>query len=653
MTELGSVITAVLLPIVKWLNTILAYLTAIVRAFKAVFGIGGSSADKASKSLGGMSIAAGDLSDNIGAATTKAKELKKTIAGFDELEILNGPNDDSGSGGGSVAPIGVSGGYDVGEYFDPEDWETPDLSEFQKKMEELFTTWKDGWGKLTDALTKNTETMEKVLDWKKILGLGALAGFLAWLGTSLAKAFDASAWYDAFKATKLGGYFATLHDMIVATFKDAGITKSISKLGQLFKKVFGPIGKLLHGWLIAPFELLVKVLKNPGKAIEKLGGIAKTVFSAIGTAVSGAINWISNLFWQCSSLEGIWQLLKGVGQSLAGAIKNLWGVIAAHPLAALTAAIGLVISSFISMYNRCWQFRGALNELWQNVLVPVVNYVRKQGVVVWETVLQPLWNNIKDMVASLIELVTAIWNKVSECIAWVSIYIIPPIWMVAGEIIATVTRIFGNIGEIINSIITVIRGLITFITGVFSGDWKKAWEGIVSAFGGIFSGLWEIMKGPLNVAIGGINSFIGLIEGAINSIARIINSKKITLPNWDILGNMAGKSYGLNISTVSLTRLKYLAEGGVLDQPTAAMMGEYPGAHNNPEIVTPENLMRQIVMEGNDDLADTFIAVGRQIVAAIQENGTEIRIGDDVISAAAARGDRDFKKRTGRSQFAI
>jgi len=650
MTELGSVITAVLLPVVKWLNTILAYLTAIVRAFKAVFGIGGSSADKASKSLGGMSIAAGDLSDNIGAATTKAKELKKTIAGFDELEILNGPEEDSGSGGGSVTPIG-GGGYDVGSYFDPEDWETPDLSEFQKKMEELFTTWKDGWGKLTDALTKNTETMEKVLDWKKILGLGALAGFLAWLGTSLAKAFDASAWYDAFKATKLGHYFETLHDMIVATFKDAGITKSITKLGQLFKKVFGPIGNLLHGWLIAPFELLVKVLKNPGKAIEKLGGIAKTVFSAIGTAVSGAINWITNLFWQCSSLEGIWQLLKGIGQSLAGVIKNLWGVIAAHPLAALAAALALVIGSFVSLYKRSEEFRAAVWELWVNVLQPVVEYVKTQAQIVWNNVLQPLWNNIKGMVGDLVELVTAIWNKVSEFIGWLTLYILPPIWMVAGEIIAAATRIFGNIGEIVNGIITTIRGIIQFITGVFTGDWSKAWEGVKSIFKGVWDSLVGIAKGPINLVIGLINGALAAMEGALNAVARALNKISITIPWW--VPGFGGKTYGFNISTVSLVRIPYLADGAVLTEPTTATMAEYAGAHNNPEIVTPENLLRQIVMEGNDDLADTFIAVGRQIVAAIQENGTEIRIGDDVISAAAARGDRDFRKRTGRSQFAI
>ena len=242
MTELGSVITAVLLPIVRWLNTILAYLTAIVRAFKAVFGFGSSSAEKASKSLGNMSVSAGGLSENLGSATAKAKELKKTIAGFDELEILNGPEEDSGSGSGSTTPIGVSGGYDVGTYFDPEDWETPDLTEFQKKMEELFTTWKDGWGKLTDALTKNTATMEKVLDWKKILGLGALAGILGGIGSQLVKHFKS--WFKM--SGGLGG--ANIFQRLIDSAKYAlftvkkHFTDFIGTLGTLL----APVGKLLY-----------------------------------------------------------------------------------------------------------------------------------------------------------------------------------------------------------------------------------------------------------------------------------------------------------------------------------------------------------------------------------------------------------------------
>lgn len=647
MTELGSVITAVLLPVVKWLNTILAYLTAIVRAFKAVFGFGSSSAEKASKSLGNMSVSAGGLSENLGSATAKAKELKKTIAGFDELEILNGPEEDSGSGSGSVAPIGVSGGYDVGEYFDPEDWETPDLTKFQKQMENFFKNWKDGWDKLTDALTKNTETMEKALDWKKILGLGALAGILGGIGSQLVKHFK-----DWLKFTEeVPGL--NMFDRLTTGVKYAlfvvkkHFTDFIGELGTLL----APVGKLLNQWLIQP-------LLHPVKTLQTLGTAFKSVFTAIGNAIGNLIGTIGNLvgsFIQCCKEFGFFntlgEVVKDLLASLKGMFQNLWGVIAANPLVAIAAAIALVIASLVSTYKRVKEFREALDELWKNVLRPVVDYVIEQAQYVWNAILKPLWENIKGMVGDLVELVTAIWNKVSEFIAWVTYYILPPIWMVAGEIIAVATRIFGNIGEIVNGIITVIRGIIQFITGVFTGDWSKAWEGVKLIFKGIWDSLVGYAKGPLNLIIGLINGALAAIEGALNAVARALNRINIKIPWW--VPGFGGKTYGFNISTVSLVRIPYLADGAVLTEPTTATMAEYAGAHNNPEIVTPENLLRQIVMEGNDDLADTFIAVGRQIVAAIQDNSTEIRIGDDVISAAAARGDRDFRKRTGRSQFAI
>ena len=40
------------------------------------------------------------------------------------------------------------------------------------------------------------------------------------------------------------------------------------------------------------------------------------------------------------------------------------------------------------------------------------------------------------------------------------------------------------------------------------------------------------------------------------------------------------------------------------------------------------------------------------IIEAINNNNVEIKIGDDVISASAARGAKDYKKRTGMNQFA-
>lgn len=108
------------------------------------------------------------------------------------------------------------------------------------------------------------------------------------------------------------------------------------------------------------------------------------------------------------------------------------------------------------------------------------------------------------------------------------------------------------------------------------------------------------------------------------------------------LGNM-GPNPKLVNTTVAF------ANGGVVNKPTIAMVGEYSGASSNPEIITPENKMRDIFNESNNALGEIFVQVGRQIVQAIQEQDNSVVIGDDVIAKAAARGNKNYQMRTGMS----
>ena len=85
----------------------------------------------------------------------------------------------------------------------------------------------------------------------------------------------------------------------------------------------------------------------------------------------------------------------------------------------------------------------------------------------------------------------------------------------------------------IDSMKQVLDGIIQFITGVFEGNWSKAWEGIKGIFSGIVSGIANIFKRPINTIIDGINSFI-----------RGVN--KIKIPDW--VPVVGGK--GFNIKTI-------------------------------------------------------------------------------------------------------
>lgn len=98
---------------------------------------------------------------------------------------------------------------------------------------------------------------------------------------------------------------------------------------------------------------------------------------------------------------------------------------------------------------------------------------------------------------------------------------------------------------------------------------------------------------------------------------------------------------GLNVGAVvlsggsaaaTLPALAALANGGVLTKPTAALVGEYPGAKRNPEIFTPQNIMYDTFQDAQDnsDVVNAIAASVRQIVRAIEENGGDVYVNGDM-----------------------
>ena len=77
------------------------------------------------------------------------------------------------------------------------------------------------------------------------------------------------------------------------------------------------------------------------------------------------------------------------------------------------------------------------------------------------------------------------------------------------------------------------------------------------------------------------------------------------------------------------------------------MMGEYAGAYQNPEIVTPQNILRETIDASNGNLVSAFYQMCQQVIQAIDGVDMSVSIGDDVIAQSAKRGNDAYRKRTG------
>ena len=129
-----------------------------------------------------------------------------------------------------------------------------------------------------------------------------------------------------------------------------------------------------------------------------------------------------------------------------------------------------------------------------------------------------------------------------------------PLGEIFGQVAGVITDVFGGACEwifgIIDSMKGAFDGIITFISGVFTGNWSKAWEGIKQIFAGIWEGIKAAFKAPINFIINGINKFIS----GVNSIK---------VPDWVPL--VGGRGFHIN-------PIPTLAKGGILERGQTGLL---------------------------------------------------------------------------------
>ena len=114
-------------------------------------------------------------------------------------------------------------------------------------------------------------------------------------------------------------------------------------------------------------------------------------------------------------------------------------------------------------------------------------------------------------------------------------------------ILSVVQSLVASFQAIVTSIQGIFDGLIAFVTGVFTGNWSQAWEGIKQIFGNAFNALVELAKVP-------INTVIALINGAIDGINSLTGGG-ISIPDWVPVAG--GQTFSLK-----LNKIPALAHGG-------------------------------------------------------------------------------------------
>lgn len=156
---------------------------------------------------------------------------------------------------------------------------------------------------------------------------------------------------------------------------------------------------------------------------------------------------------------------------------------------------------------------------------------------------------------------------------------------------------------------------------------KAGWQKIKSVIETVKTFIWDKVIVPVG------NFFIDLVNGiinAINAVIRGLNKIQIKLPNWSILGDLAGKSFGVNINEIqTISSLQSSS-----DQAAASMRADSSAFGGNLATATPLNsgssfsestqTATNVNIEFTGDLAQLGRILQPEITAETKRLGTAI-----------------------------
>lgn len=333
----------------------------------------------------------------------------------------------------------------------------------------------------------------------------------------------------------------------------------VKPIGDLFKElapVLKVIGAIIGGVIMLAINILVSVLANTlGPILHWIIDIVKSVIQIF----RGLIEFIVGVFTGNWSLawKGIKDFFGGIWDAIWSTIKNagllIWGIVK-----------GIV--------EGIWNFfKWVYNELIGHSIIPdIVN-----GII-------HFFNMMKDFVLS-------IWNALVAGLKWVWDNILKPVFDL-------IMAVFKGVWDVFSWVVDrIIEGWDRFKQGIINAwnnvkqyvgwikdKWNDIYNGIRDVINSVRQKIDDFIGMAMSIPGRMANIFGGMWDGIKHAFQDVINW---VIDKWNALHFDFGP---IHVSLPHLSHVQFAA-GGIVDQPTMAVVGE--GRKGYPEYVIPTDPM--------------------------------------------------------------
>lgn len=607
--EIGQGLIAAFTPVVRALNIVINKLRVAAGYFRSFMelifgkqstggGSGISDVAESTESIADSASGASDAVEGVGdAAKSAGKKAKGALASFDELNQLASASDSSGGGSSG------SGGLDnMGDAVDV------DLGEATTETDKLSTIFDD----VIVQLTKMKNLFNKGFKIGfETANLDALNEAIGNIKTSFMNLFSDGTILNAF--TSMLDSLALNVGKVTGSFVSIGVTIATNLIGGI-STYLNENAQFIKDRLVGIFDAKAEIYSLWGEYSTTFAEIFSALGGEVGKQITANILGVfSNGFLGILELstklgrdimmcitqpivdnkESLKQALEGTLEVISVVTGTLKDLITDTMQKAVEVYDEYLAPAFENIASGISTIVGALTDAYNKYIQPTLMEMGKAWEGFYNDSLKPVIDKALEVFGKLVEGVSKIWNEtLAPFLAW-AIDILAPYLATA---FTNISEAFKTAGEImlgvVDACLTGFGGLIDFVTGVFTGNWKQAWEGVKAIFKGIIDTFYAVAINPLvkiTSYVTGVFArswrtgwesagkvfstvFDGLKNAAkvplnwvidmINKVLRGVNSVTSTLNSVP----------GVNIGTIP--QIPKLARGGVIDNPTVAMVGE-------------------------------------------------------------------------------
>lgn len=442
------------------------------------------------------------------------------------------------------------------------------LSEWTNICQGVYATFGDSLPieSLTEAANETAKTGALT---------GGLADALNWAGVSeeafqeKLDACNTEAEREALIRQTLNGlyddaakkYEVNNKEVLAQNEAQAKLQENTAKLGEALAPVITAFTEFASNALavVTPYiqDLAEKFLPPLKDVLEVVGDIVGAIFQTL------ADNWeivltIAGVIGGITTAIGLYNAVAAIKAAMAAAeVATVWGLVAAYAAqaVAMMAAIApyvlivAAIAAVIAIIVLCVKY-------WDEIVAAVKKAV--EIIVEW----------VSNLFESIVNALAAAWDWITGLLSTVASWIYD-------TVIAPVVNFFADMWDSVKNgakaawdgIKSVFSSVANFFGNIFSTAWEKV-KKVFSVGGKIFSGIKDgiitAFKAVVNTIIKGINTIVALPFDGLNGILNKIQ-------NISFLG-ISPFSWLTWRSPVP--KIPLLAQGGVVDSATLAMIGE-------------------------------------------------------------------------------